>query len=1456
MNYLRLSRDLGCRDIAAIQVNIGDSFEMKIDSSSESLKIEQLVSNLFYNIVKISPLIQVRDKISGATLDMNLEDLQQYLKDQKKRTGDILANLPLDICLLSSGSLKPDRRGLAEDYGFLKLHDGRNFNDFKEFIAKTTNFVCKNFATQIFNQQVNESELKAYLDGISEIVEIAAGAPVENAQETFQRRYFTLKQQLSAQERELALLLKMAKAPTFDNIYFHINKQYTTINAALSSAIDELEALKNSSSAFSSSPVASIISKLESLKTDCGGFDKSSNVFMKKTKAQNMFLPFHKVPLRAKLAKDLEDLRLADSVHTSQMFCSEEISYGLLNDKLNSNGHNQNESMSHMDMGPEVRTALMDSMNSSMTSDLGYLHFGEQDIHLHSAEKHLLKTVMRELGFNPISHQIDASDVESRVKYLVYLENKFQSLNAKDLDFTHKIGFTKSQILQVKADAQNTHFGLTNFKIQTHDVCIGVNFEEDVKLLESRVASEEYRTKYEEMASELNHTRGLNEDLSLKLKKLVTITQEHLKPQIKRIKYEIAHPNLLIPNEQLFRSINSIRGFTGSQIQSRNPLFVNNEDMVQKKQTVINGSFSRLKAINLAALEANSLEEIYRMFDKLVVLSEKASILKSKSAEKGNKYNFSIEDVFIPTNQHPVGVEESLTGKLSHNCNARENLEVLSIDQAGKIISKYRTSIGLKEVYLESKDLCRVKQVFETQRVHASVDENFKLCDSRISKLWKMIEVIEARLTTVLSRNKEISELNLTLEEKVANLSSDNKELNEKFRAKHDLVDYNGQHFTTKKKFSVNECPYCYEFPQDKAMPQKETADSLTDIHIAGKSDPKVTSNQNINMICIEEESPKNRYQNPNDRRHNEGMSFLKITNIEEPKNISQYFSMCEHTKAISPNYLFVKHSDCMEYKSVSSRDNDFKEQENVINSVDTMRSNRTLKIRSSYTLEGVYSYYKTQSRCNSARTQRLSHIVQRLIDRADGLVPSDRIENIEMKLRRFEILLKSLDLNSMREYIFKDHDVEAVLEESEIHSSNDYPKGEHTSHLKLVGYRSEFEPVIKSNKISPASQKSEKSIQETSMKIFAKNLAELQQENNRVSKELAEAKKVNAKISASLSKAYEQAYTLVKDQYDEHIDSGSQNLEMIIDLIRTKMLNYKHAVAALRSHLKSKSNPAPGPNTFTQKDSFEEVQEESNIDQLEEEEEAKSDSKETSSEKSGQLRKAFEDLLSIMFVYVQENVATLKFINNLLLDSRSTTKNQKDLTLGHELQEQVGSLQINSTNLIEMIECLYENLMEYFNEQQEHEENADNDQNLEDLDNLRLENQSLNDRMAVITRTNHELQNKCAILIEKKKQTKRRFNCGYSVDAPHKDLLISNTAEKIKKTLNHNYVSRSQHKKPNITDELLVKDKNEKNGDVEEKLSHMAYLLGRFYNITKEHKSDSYKLMKIEDLLNSSEIR
>ena len=485
--------------------------------------------------------------------------------------------------------------------------------------------------------------------------------------------------------------------------------------------------------------------------------------------------------------------------------------------------------------------------------------------------------------------------------------------------------------------------------------------------------------------------------------------------------------------------------------------------------------------------------------------------------------------------------------------------------------------------------------------------------------------------------------------------------------------------------------------------------------------------------------------------------------------------------------------------------------------------------------------------------------VMKELLDKHYGKMNTldfeERINNLNEKLQKIDYLVK--DSNQQRQ----------------ISEENGYKAEEIINELeqKLADQQAEYKEKINNleNKVK-AQTNSLQTESNDNIKTLQAQIDKLRSEADsdellkvNLKNELEEATDKNKEYKELIDRVFEIASELARDQVDSDVLMKSEYVDRVMDFVRIKMENYENTMLSLEEEIEMLKQE------MYQTALEEDQEEEEHVDDsspgeppqevdLEEEEpidgENEDNYRTNFTEKQHMVKQAFEELMTNMFTVVTENLDYIANLEDLVVPLKESMRTSRQGKNAEEFSEaekadtlnvvyEVDKVKTNTINLKEMIECMYDNLMEFLEELQDLQFN--NTGELNDH-NLMEENKYLHSRMEEMTENYQELNEKYQNMLENGDSQNRDLDI--AIEEPGEENNEETNEDDSQDFLQVNHAHHNTQKQGN----------NEENSSeyFEEQLDGLNFIVSKIYQVIRSEKTDDYKVLKITEILDSQEMR
>ena len=360
--------------------------------------------------------------------------------------------------------------------------------------------------------------------------------------------------------------------------------------------------------------------------------------------------------------------------------------------------------------------------------------------------------------------------------------------------------------------------------------------------------------------------------------------------------------------------------------------------------------------------------------------------------------------------------------------------------------------------------------------------------------------------------------------------------------------------------------------------------------------------------------------------------------------------------------------------------------------------------------------------------------------------------------------------------------------------------------------------------------------------------------ENVNLVNEMQNITEKNKEYKELLNKTFESAYALIKDQIAGDTFGKVEYLDHIMGIISTKIENYENTINDLEEEIEMIKQEMYNYQQFTPQENDDNFQQEnSEAEDVNNDEMVEKMETNFSSEKQKHVKQAFEELLTNMFAITNANIEFIANVEEQVIPEHDDRLGETQKAETVHLVLEFDKLKTNTTNLKEMIECLYENLMEFMDENHESKSTEIEARSGSPMANLKAENEYLYQELSSMNEKYDELLNAYQSLQNYNRETMKKNQSSSQGEIKDQTEDQPPMKDQIKQFLNQNleYVENPNE----IKEEEYGKTfQNEANQQLDFQLEQLHFIVSRISQIVRSNTADNYKLIKIEELLNNPE--
>lgn len=442
MNYLRISRDLGCENISDVRITIGNRYILSASTNNDSRNTELLLSDFLSNIKRINDKVLLEDNFTGEILGDRIEDIGEYVSQRNiSLENDASANMNIELIPLT---FKEQLwKHLVNKYEYLRANNEGNFDRFKEFIDWLMELLCEQYEQKFLKELDDDNsnmEFAHYIKHTIDTLDSIIRQKTSLSEDYFQKQYYLLKEELASQEKQLCTLFRIPLDSNLIDITEKAAEQQASMSHSISNIIKDIDYIRESSD------ISRITQCIEITKTTLAAMlkDLPSNLDFKRRERKEIidgyFLPFHRVRTRTNM-RDSKGSRRSASLQNSKNMVSERISYDsysrqLLTSRLNlgssirDNGNIKRLRKNYSDYSINRRDILEDP------NDNAYSVNEVSPIDLKDLLKY--KEILIELGFNQDILN-DSGQINTKINDYISLSHQCEVLDAHCIKLSEHI---------------------------------------------------------------------------------------------------------------------------------------------------------------------------------------------------------------------------------------------------------------------------------------------------------------------------------------------------------------------------------------------------------------------------------------------------------------------------------------------------------------------------------------------------------------------------------------------------------------------------------------------------------------------------------------------------------------------------------------------------------------------------------------------------------------------------------------------------------------------------------------------------------------------------------------------------------------------------------------------------------------------------------------------------------
>lgn len=1101
MNYLRISRDLGCENISDVRITIGNRYVLSTDTNKDVQNTESLLADLLFNMKRINEKIVLEDHYTGEVLTDKLESLgvyisQQHISQLNEKTQ------PLNIDFIPLTFKEQLWKHLVNKYEYLRADIEGNFDKFKEFISWLMELMCEQYEQSFLKNSDDEDrymQFDHYVDHTVNALDSIIRQKASLTDDYFQKRYYLLKEEFVAQETELASLLKMPHNTNFNDIYDRIEHQQSAMSTSISNIIKDIDLIKGSSEIFNikqgletaKNTLSAILNDISINKGDAKKREKREII-------DGYFLPFHRIKTKQNM-KDSGSSKRSLSLQNSRNVYSEKVSY---------ESHSRQLLSSRLNLGSGIR----DNRNTNRI---------KKNYSDNSIKK---RGILEDPNDNVYSiHELNAVELKELAKYKeILVEFGFSEEELNDPELTNA-RITDYLKLQSRCDALNTHCNDLNEQIKQIDQHNNhlsgsdvATYEGIIRTLENRLNENEDQLKllFEDYMAEKNggeqlrhicnelrqknhilednidRKETLNKLLTSKTEGLLFTLQKAVAPRINIYKAELEELTTLINDGYIQNLMATYKELKDKKLEmsderieflkNKCEQFVNElEQTAKNSKALAQYPDFTSKNIKLANILATRFESRYnKVFEKLksklqsinhklvinlseakmrlqklitenLWLTDEVDLIKRENDGLTSDYSANVENIQAQYKQIVEQLNNELEEKteqindLQDQLDIAKNKENYATQDLQRGLADYNANMEAKDRDLTSlqmtiHDLRDTINKQVANKVSNDIKNEFVSIDDELEKLNIMNSKLVGEIEILTKRNNHHKTEIETLAQKLFN----QEDLQEKFKE-----------LTLSNKILENkiELLESYKLIEESGANKQNSVGSNGDgLPLVFEQDNEYVdgsrkdSNETIHEVeeGLERSDIDHSLDMTKLKNNANGQSLNKVPgfSIDKPKDTKKSDYLLT---TIDTNYVFTHNKDDMEKGFASPRSSSVKKHifsaDSIIKNIEALRRS-TQDIKNDDTKNNKIDVHEfsTQDANRKLKVKKVIDLINNFNDSVSNVMPMEKLSSLEEKVRRLQLILTENDIENLAQPK-RDSNLRALTEHSKSSKNNSY---------------------------------------------------------------------------------------------------------------------------------------------------------------------------------------------------------------------------------------------------------------------------------------------------------------------------------------------------------------------------------------------------------------------------------
>ena len=1079
MNYLQISKDLIDEDIAHIKINIGNNYTLGVDSNNKTQNVEALLSDLLFNIDGFNEVISFKDNNTGTMFRNNLEGIKRYIEQEQNNRYNTKQEEALNIELIPLSFQEQLWKYLVNKYEYLRSDIEGNFNKFKEAISWIMECICNQYQQDYLkNNDYNDINMQFsyYMEHIMETIDSIIRRKNELNDDYFQKRFYSLKEELLVQEKELSALLKLSPDTTMNEICDKIEKQQSSLCKSIFHVANNLDGLKGLSDLNKIDEVLeNSKNELSSILNNIGLSSYKNKNKVRPVNIDGYFLPFHRIRTKRSIYHSRVSPRSA-SLQNSRNIYSEKMSYNSLSEQIiNDTSNNQSHAKNL-----KTHKGLKRNHSDYSLHEGGILEDSKDNVDsIHEAnsaeleELKKLKQILSEIGFS----QEDFEDTEllnSKIDNIIKINDEKNELIRRCRQLENDLNIKNHNEYENDSKYHNYYTDiikkLENQLIESERHLEGMyeenaSKENDLNVLQNRC--EELQVDIHKLKIEIEQKENINRALLTKNDTIIYELQTLITPRLRIYKSEIEElknlmtdgyiQNLMVMYKKLKDKKLELSDEGIEYLKSKCEQFVNELELTAKNAR---GSSSE---INLSEKNKKLRNHLNNMknekYDKVIMtLENKLEALRNKvvkqligmntySKKLANENKWILDELELNKKEtddiileHNINMEsmrteykeiiatlnKELEDKSDNINNLQDELDNLKNNENNKTETDKNIINELKD-HLESKekDIKSLRNIIDELRVtleHRSENKNIKDSNNEVTTIEDELERVNIMNSKLVGEVEILSKRNQKLKEEVDLLTK-------KIYNQEDLKEHL-EELTLSNKILENkvELLESYKLTGENTKPKKTGDIANDDQNVQFKSEidncyiEDSIKDSNKTITEVEEGLEKSDIDQSLDitkfRNYTLGQSQNRDTNFSHHKDKDIKKSVFLST-TINLNYSYVYKKDEENKELNSPKESPVKR--HIFSADSIMKNIEALKrSSSSYKDDNMkkstykISTFKPERTQKTDKIGRIKELLNVFISDIDKMIPVDRVNSLEKKVNHLQTIIVENDIESL----------------------------------------------------------------------------------------------------------------------------------------------------------------------------------------------------------------------------------------------------------------------------------------------------------------------------------------------------------------------------------------------------------------------------------------------------------